>query len=112
MLNAVAQTLGITADEFTTQLRSGQTVAQIAQARGKTEQDVTTAVLAAAKTQLDQAVANGTLTQAQADTVYAELQQRGAQLFNHGGRGPGRHGGNRGSTTPQASPTATVTPNA
>lgn len=40
MLTAADTTLGITADELTTQLRSGQTLAQIAQANGRTEQDV------------------------------------------------------------------------
>lgn len=112
MFDAAAQTLGITTDELRTQLRSGQTLAQIAQAQGKTEQEVTAAALAAAKTQLDQAVANGTLTQAQADEAYARLQQQGAQLLNHAGRGRGHHGGPRVPTTPEASPSATATSNA
>ncbi len=87
-------------------------MAQIAQAQGKTEQEVTAAALAAAKTQLDQAVANGTLTQAQADEAYARQQQQGAQLLNHAGRGRGHHGGPRVPTTPEASPSATATSNA
>ncbi len=96
MLDAAARTLTITTDELVAQLRSGQTLAQLAQAHGTTEQAVTSAALAAAKTQLDQAVANGTLTQAQADAAYARLQQQGSQLLNH------RHGGHRGRGRPGA----------
>jgi ribosomal protein S20 len=112
MLDAAAQTLGITADELRTQLRSGQTLAQLAQAHNTTEQAVTSAALAAAKTQLDQAVANGTLTQAQADSFYAQLQQQGAQLLTpHGGKGGRGRGMPEGSTTPEtpASPAPSAT---
>lgn len=106
MLDAAAQTLNLTTEELRTQLRSGQTLAAIAQANNSTEQAVVTAALAAAKTQLDQAVANSTLTQAQADQIYAELQQQGAQIFT--GRGPGGPGGRRrpdGATPPSVAPT-------
>jgi hypothetical protein len=86
-LGAAAKALNITTAELQTQLRSGQTLAQLAQAHNTTEQAVITAALAAAKSQLDQAVGGGSLTQAQADTVYAQLQQQGANLFNPRGRG-------------------------
>jgi ribosomal protein S20 len=102
MLDAAAKALKITTTELLTQLRNGQTLAQLAQAHGTTEQAVTSAALTAAKTQLDQAVTNGTLTQAQADAIYAQLQQRGAQLLTP--RGPG-FGGRGAPTRPQA-PTA------
>jgi len=104
MVDAAASTLGITADELKTQLRSGQTLAQLAQANATTEQAVVNAALAAAKTRLDAAVTAGTLTQAQADGAYTQLQQRGAQLFVPHGRGRG----NRGAPTqPTATPEAT-----
>ena len=110
MRDAAAQTLGITTDELSTQLRSGQTVAQLAQANGTSEQAVIDAALAAARTQLDQAVAAGTVTQAQADAKYAELQQRGANLFMH----RGGHGPRGGPNAPAGNPTtlAPVTPTA
>ncbi len=91
MFDAAAGALGITTAELQTQLRSGQTIAQLAQAHNTTEQAVTAAALAAAKSRLNQAVANGSLTQAQADESYAHLQQQGLHL---GGLG-GRHGGRR-----------------
>lgn len=90
MVDAAAKALGLTTTELTTQLRSGQTIAQLAQSKGTTEQAVVDAALAAAKTQLDQKVAAGTLTQAHADARYAELQQKGAQLFTPHERGAGR----------------------
>ncbi|MBC8162639.1 MAG: hypothetical protein H7Z42_15615 [Roseiflexaceae bacterium] len=107
MLDAAANTLGLSTADLTTQLRAGQTIAQIAQAKGSTEQAVLNAALAAAKTQLDQQVAAGTITQARADSAYAELQQRGAQILN--GRGHGRRG-ERG--TPATPTTPTTTPSA
>ncbi|HWQ14308.1 MAG TPA: hypothetical protein VNL77_16025 [Roseiflexaceae bacterium] len=103
MLDAAAKTLGITTDELVTQLRAGQTVAQLAQAHGTTEQAVVDAALAAAKSNLDAAVAAGRLTQAQADTIYTHLQQQGTQLFVPHGRGRGWHGAPR--TAPGTTPT-------
>jgi hypothetical protein len=104
MLDAAAQTLNLTTGELTTQLRAGQTLAQVAQANGTTEQAVIDAALAAAKTQLDQAVANGTLTQARADAIYTRLQQQGSQLFG------GRHGGRGWRGAPDAPQQPTATP--
>ena len=105
MVDAAAKALKITTTELLTQLRNGQTLAQLAQAHGTTEQAVTSAALGAAKTQLDQAVASGTLTQAQANAIYAQLQQRGAQLLTPRGRGFRGRGRQGALTTPQA-PTA------
>lgn len=90
IVDAAAKAFGLTTAELRAQLRSGQTIAQLAQSKGTTEQAVVDAALAAAKTQLDQKAAAGTLTQAQADARYAELQQKGAQLFTPHQRGPGR----------------------
>ena len=102
MIDAAAKALNITSAELTTQLRSGQTLAQLAQAHNTTEQAVVSAALAAAKTQLDQSVAAGSLTQAQADTIYAQLQQQGAQLFTPRMRG----NGGRGAPSTPAAPAA------
>jgi hypothetical protein len=117
VLTAVTTTLNLTQEELITQLRSGQTLDQIATAQGTTTQRVTDAALAAAKTQLDQAVANGSVTQAQADAIYARLQEQGSQFLLRGGRGFGHHGGPHGDSdekgtpdVPQTSPS--VSPNA
>lgn len=107
MIDAAAATLGITADTFKTELRSGKTMATLAQEHNTTEQAVVDAALAAAKTRLDAAVTAGTLTREQADAAYARLQQAGASIFNAGhgkGRGPG---GSHGTPAPSATPTTT-----
>lgn len=105
LFDAAAKALSISADELRTQLQSGQTLAQLAQAHNTTEQAVIDAALAAAKTQLGKDVAAGTITQAQADAVYAQLQQRGAQLFTAPLRGPGGRGHRGDQSTPQQAPT-------
>jgi hypothetical protein len=117
VLNAATTTLNLSQEELFTQLRSGQTLDQIAAAQGTTTQDVTDAALAAAKTQLEQAVANGSVTQSQADAIYARLQEQGSQFLLRGGRGGGHHGGPHGDRdeggmpdVPQTSPSAS--PNA
>jgi hypothetical protein len=100
MLDAAAKALNITTAELQTQLRRGQTLAQLAQAHNTTEQAVVTAALTAAKSQLDQAVSSGSLAQAQADTLYAQLQQQGADLFTPRGRGvPGAPAAPQAPTT-------------
>ena len=110
MLDAAAQTLNITRDQLIAELRSGQTLAQVATAHGSTEQSVITAALAAARTQLDQAVAAGTLTEAQADEAYARLEQAGTLPLGKGGRG---HRGWQGAPGAPATPSApTATPSA
>ncbi|MGC9039070.1 MAG: hypothetical protein ACP5MJ_06150 [Roseiflexus sp.] len=108
MLDAAAQKLGMTRSDLLTQLQNGQTLAQIAQSKGVAEQDVINAALAAAKTQLDQAVANGSLTQAQADAVYANLQQKGSLLFAPRGRGFHGRGWWGAPVTPTPSPSSTT----
>lgn len=109
ILDAAANALNLTTDELMTQLRSGQTLDQLAQANGTTAQAVTDAALAAAKTRLDQSVNDGTLTQAQADAIYAQLQQQGTQLLTPRGRGFGGHrrlGDQSAPATPQTPTTS------
>lgn len=106
MSSAAASVLGITADELNTQLESGQTLAQLATAHNTTEQAVIDAALAAVKTELTSAVSAGTITQAQADARYVQLQDDGAAILSHGGHRP--RDGSRGPAAP-ASPAAAPT---
>ncbi len=109
MLNAAASVLNLSATELANQLRSGQALAAIATAQGTTEQAVVNAALAAAKTQLDQQVAAGTITQADADASYAQLQQQGASIFTPRGRGEGDRGlWSAPATTPSTTTAAGV----
>jgi len=106
-LDTVATTLGITTEEVRTALESGQTLADLAVAHGKTAQDVIDAIVAEAKTHLDTAVTDGKLTQAQADKILTELTTRTTDFVNNGfppglpglgGHGFGRHFGDDDGT--------------
>jgi len=65
----VAAVLGISADQLKADLKAGQTLSDIAEANGKSDQEVIDGVAAAVKTRLDVQVAEGTLTQSQADAL-------------------------------------------
>lgn len=93
---AVAKALGLTEQQLFTQLQGGQTVAQIAQARGISTATLHTAAVEALKTGLATDVKAGRLTQAQADQRIAQAQAD-ANFGLNLGRG-GRGGGPRGQT--------------
>ena len=90
-LDVVATTLGITTDEVRTALESGQTIADLAVSKGKTAQDVIDAVVAEATTKINAQVTSGHLTQAQADTLIANVPTIAADFVNNVA-GPGGHG--------------------
>jgi transcription initiation factor TFIID subunit TAF12 len=95
-LNAAAQYLGVDANQLRDDLRSGQSLAQVAQARGKSVQGLEQALLDAAKARLDQQVKDGQITQDEAQQRLQSLQQRIGDFVNRVGRppqGPGGQGG-------------------
>lgn len=73
-LDAVAQLLGMATDDLRTALRSGKSLAQVAQEKGKTAQNVIDLLVSDANARIDQLVANGRLTADQA----AQMKQRAA----------------------------------
>jgi hypothetical protein len=75
-LDAAASYLGLTEDQLRTQLQSGKTLAEVAKAQGKSVDGLVDALVAATKKHLDDAVADGRLTQAQADQILAGMKQR------------------------------------
>jgi|GEM_PF-5884957 len=81
--DAVAASLKLTSTVLTTDLSSGQTLAQVAQAQNVAIADVNTAYVTAVKTQLAAAVTAGTITQAQSDTTLADVQSEVAQGEYH-----------------------------
>lgn len=89
-LDTVASTLGITTDELRSELASGKTLSQIITEHGKTVDDVVNALVAEAKTKLDQAVADGRLTQEQANQILSTLPDRLKQMIEEN-QLPGRH---------------------
>jgi len=101
-MSAIAQTLGMTQTELMTAMREGKTIAELAQEKGVSTDAIVNAIVAAEKERLDQAVADGKLTQAQADAVLnvtramAPSYLEGAGKFGKFGPGIRGHGG-RGS---------------
>src|ERR671937_137562 len=82
-LAAAASYLGITTSDLLTQLQSGKTLAQIADATsGKSAAGLVAALVAHEKQWLAAAVAAGKLTQAQSDAIAANLTQRFTDLVN------------------------------
>lgn len=106
MWSDLADTLGLTPDDLSAQLATGKTLAEIAAAQGVSQEQLTTALQAAMADELNQAVADGVLTQAQADQMSTSMSANGATMFAHmgtmgGGYGPGRRIPN---VTPQVAP--------
>ncbi len=90
MWEAAAGALGMETSELREALVDS-TLEEVAEAEGVDYADVVAAALASAKTDLDAAVAAGTITQEKADEIYARLET----WLNEGGignlgEGPGR----------------------
>lgn len=105
ILSAYAQALDLSVEELNDLLDSGQTMSQIALDQGLTFDEFTSLMVDARTQALEQAVLDGTLTQAQADW----LASRGAGInsggfginaggagINAGGAGYGMRGGGQG----------------
>lgn len=93
-LDDVAGILGMTEDELKEALRSGDTLAEIAEANGVDPQTVIDTLVADAEAKLAEAVENDRLTQEEADEIAANLDERITNFVNEGGRphpGPFRH---------------------
>ena len=83
---AVASYLGLSETELRTQIESGKSLAQIATTQGKSAEGLKAAILAEAKSQLDEAVAAGKITAAQAKAMLAELTSHIDDLVNRTGQ--------------------------
>jgi hypothetical protein len=95
----VADALGITDEELRTALASGQTIAELAAAEGVDVQVVIDAMLAEVEQRLDDKVADGRITQEDADAKLTEATERITERVNTAGLGRmGR--GPAGATTP------------
>ncbi len=76
----VADYLDMTREQLRTELQSGKSLAQIAQAKGKTIDGLVAAMLAPAKAGLAKAVENGRLTKTRADEILAHLTEGAKKL--------------------------------
>jgi hypothetical protein len=117
-LDAAAGAIGITPEELRTALQGGQSLADVAKSKGVDPEKVVSALVAELKAHLDQEVASGEHTRAEADQKLAGATER-IRAFVNGERplkgGPGgfgrghRHGpdGPRPDDAPAAPPSAT-----
>lgn len=74
-MEAAAEALGLTTDELKAQLQDGKTLAEIATDQGVDRQALVDALVASATERIDQAVANGKVTQEKADELKAKLPE-------------------------------------
>jgi uncharacterized coiled-coil protein SlyX len=80
--SAAASFLGLTEDQLRTQLESGKSLAQVAEAQGKSVSGLVDAIVNATKKKLDDAVAAARLTQAQENEMLNGLHDRVQNLVN------------------------------
>jgi polyhydroxyalkanoate synthesis regulator phasin len=104
-VNAAAGALGMSPSDLQTQLRSGKSLADLEQSKGVSDSTVRSAMHDAAQKVLDQAVADGQITQSQEDAI---LQR----ISTGKGLGPGGPGfrGHRLGQVPGVPPSPTRTP--
>jgi hypothetical protein len=81
-LDAAAAYLGVTEEELHSQLESGKSLADVAEAQGKSVDGLVDAMVADAKKHLDEEVAEGDITRAQADRMLSNLKDRITDLVN------------------------------
>jgi hypothetical protein len=82
LVDVTADVAGIGAQDVAAELRTGKTFAQVAAAHGKTAEDLVNAFLSERQDVLKQAVADGRLTQAVADTMLATMKTNVEQHVN------------------------------
>src|SRR5687768_10174560 len=90
-LDAAASALGMTVEELRTALQGGQSLAAVAKAKGVDVAKVVEALVAQMKAHLDQHVASGKHTQAEADQILAAARAR-IQAFVNGEAPAGKPG--------------------
>jgi hypothetical protein len=91
-LSVAASHLGVTAEQLRTDLRAGKTLAQIAKEKDKSVDGLIRTLVDKAKERLDAAVNAGGLTEAQKQSILADLQQRITDFVNGTRPAFGRHG--------------------
>ena len=96
MHTAIADALGMSEADFEAEMNAGKTMFDIAAEQGVDVNTVWTAMQSARADAVQQAVANGTLTQEQADWMSQMGQHGGMTGGQMGGHGHGSHGGNGG----------------
>ena len=90
-MEAAAEALGMSTEDLRTALRDGRTMAEVAEAQGVEVQTVIDALIAEVDEHLDERVADGDLTQDEADERLAAATERITDRVDNGG--PRHEGG-------------------
>ena len=106
---AAAKALGMTTDELRTAVQSGKSLADVAKDQKVSVDTLVKAMVAATEAHLATAVKDGTLTQAQADTMKSSLTQRITDRVNGERPDRGRGHGFGGMMSPPAGDTSGTT---
>ncbi|MBU7006151.1 hypothetical protein [Phosphitispora fastidiosa] len=102
MMDSVSKLLGMEPAEVRTERQSGKSLSQIAESKGVTEDKLVDSIVEQRKSQLDQSVANGTISQEQAEYCEENMEQRVTESVarttvgprdGRGGKGMGRAAG-------------------
>ena len=99
VVDAAAEVLGLNRAEIAEAVRSGQSLASIAEGQGMSVEEFTAALLSAIKAQFDAKVAEGAIMQEQADRIFAGIEKHVDRIVNfegQGGDGPCHRRGDRG----------------
>jgi polyhydroxyalkanoate synthesis regulator phasin len=83
-LATIASELGMTTDELRDELAAGSTLGDVITEHGSTVEEIVTTLVSDAGSELDEAVANGNLTQEQALQILANLPERLTQMIESG----------------------------
>jgi len=100
-IEAVAKILGISNSTLRTDLQSGKSIAQVAEAKGISEQTLVADLKADMQAHLTAAVTAGKLTSTKEQQMLSNFDLHATQFVEHvgsfaGPNGPGRHDGHRG----------------
>ena len=87
--NGLADALNLTPDGLNEQLASGKTLTQIAEAQSVSQEQLAAALETSVKAGLDKAVADGVLTQVQADQMLGHMAGNYAWMISQMGAGAG-----------------------
>lgn len=100
MWDTVARALDMSRDQLWAEFRAGKTLRQIGQEKGLTPEQLSQTLLDAMRQNMQQAVEQGWMTQAQVDAMLQYMQQVGIEnMLDHMGGGmPGVAGGCHGGT--------------
>jgi hypothetical protein len=93
LVAVAAEKLGMTRDELLTELQAGKSIAEVAAEKNVAVDTIVEAVLAPRTERINELVANGQLTQEQADTMLAQMKANVTTQINTQGLPQGRGGG-------------------